>query len=485
MEIPKVIKNIVKKIEENDFEAYLVGGCVRDFVIGKKPKDWDLTTNAAPEKLEEIFPDSFLENDYGTVTVLTKEEDPTLKQVEITPYRIEKDYKDKRHPEDVKFTNNLKEDLARRDFTINAMALKVEEDNYSIVDPYEGQKDLEKRVIRAVRDPQERFNEDALRMMRAVRFATRFDFIIEPETKKAIQDHAASLKDISKERIRDEFIKIINQKKAAAGIRLLRKTKLLSYVIPEFKETYGVAQNKHHIYNVYEHLVRSLEYAARQGFNEEVRLAALFHDIGKPRTKEGQGEAATFYNHEIVSADMTREIMKRLKFSKDKIKKVVKLVRYHLFYYNVDEVGESSVRKLLRGVGEENTRDLVKLRMADRIGSGVPKARPYKLRHLQYMMEKVSRDPISTKKLAVDGNEVMSILDIEPGPKVGQILLILLGEVLEDPAKNDASFLKERVQEISKMNDEEIKKKARITNEEINRIEKKLDEMTKEKYWVQ
>src|SRR6056297_1340566 len=204
MEIPKVIKNIVKKIEKNDFEAYLVGGCVRDFVIGKKPKDWDLTTNAAPEKLEEIFPDSFLENDYGTVTVLTKEEDPTLKQVEITPYRIEKDYKDKRHPENVKFTNNLKEDLARRDFTINAMALKIEKDGYSIVDPYEGQKDLEKRVVRAVRDPQERFNEDALRMMRAVRFTTRFDFIIESETKKAIQDHAASLKDISKERIRDE-----------------------------------------------------------------------------------------------------------------------------------------------------------------------------------------------------------------------------------------------------------------------------------------
>jgi tRNA nucleotidyltransferase/poly(A) polymerase len=215
-----------------------------------------------------------------------------------------------------------------------------------------------------------------------------------------------------------------------------------------------------------------------------VRLAALFHDIGKPRTKRGEGPDATFYGHEIVGAKMTAQILNRLRFPKKDIEKIVKLVRYHLFYYNPGEVGESSVRRLLRKVGKENIEELLQVRMADRIGSGVPKAEPYKLRHLRYMIEKVSRDPISVKMLKVDGNDVMEILKIKPGPKVGQILHILLEEVIDDPKKNEENFLKKEIERLGKLPDDELKRLAKEAKEKIEKIEQKRDEMTKRKYWV-
>jgi hypothetical protein len=213
-------------------------------------------------------------------------------------------------------------------------------------------------------------------------------------------------------------------------------------------------------------------------------LAALFHDIGKPRTKQGEGPDATFYGHEIVGAKMTAQILNRLKFPKKDIEKITKLVRYHLFYYNVDEVGESSVRRLLRKVEPENMTELLQVRMADRIGSGVPKAEPYKLRHLKYVIERVSRDPISVKMLQVNGNDVMKILDIQPGPKVGQILDVLLGYVLEDPQKNDKEFLEKEVKNLGKLSDGELQNLAQKAKKEREKLEMKRDEMTKKKYWV-
>jgi poly(A) polymerase/tRNA nucleotidyltransferase (CCA-adding enzyme) len=385
----------------------------------------------------------------------------------------------------------LEEDLARRDFTINAMAMdvrssKFEVRGYEIIDLFGGKEDLKNKIIRAVGDPRERFSEDALRMMRAVRFSVTLGegWKIEEKTEEAIKENAFWISAISKERIRDEFLKIIMSERAAEGIEKMRQLGLLKYIIPELEEGYKVTQNKHHIYDCYEHYLRSLDYAAKKGFNMYVRLAALFHDIGKPRTKKGEGPDATFYGHEIVGAKMTAQILNRLRFPKKDIEKIVKLVRYHLFYYNPGEVGESSVRRLLRKVGKENIEELLQVRMADRIGSGVPKAEPYKLRHLRYMIEKVSRDPISVKMLKVDGNDVMEILKIKPGPKVGQILQILLEEVIEDPEKNEENFLKKEIERLGRLPDEEIKKLVKEAREKIEKIEQKRDEMTKRKYWV-
>ncbi len=484
MTTPKEIKSVVNKIKSQGFEAYLVGGCIRDLLRGEKPRDWDIATNAKPSKIEKIFPNYFSDNKFGTVTVLTESEDPSLKEIEITPYRSEEQYTDKRHPDKIEWVRNIEKDLSRRDFTINAIAADLEDSDLEIIDPFKGQKDLEKGLIRTVGKPGERFSEDALRIMRAVRFATVLSFEIESKTQKAVKDSASWLKAISKERIRDELMKIIMSENASQGIDLLRELNLLKYVIPELEEGHGVGQNKHHIYGCYEHSLRSLDYAAKQGFNKYVRLAALLHDVGKPRSKEGEGKASTFYNHEIIGANMARKILERLKFSKKDIEKVVKLVRYHLFYYNVGEVSESSVRRLVRKVGLENIDELIQVRMADRIGSGCPKAEPYKLRHLRYLAERVSRDPLSVKKLKVSGDDVIKILGTKPGPKVGQVLDILLGHVISDPEKNNREFLEKQIEKLSKLPEKELQKKAREAKKKRDEIEMKKDEMTKKKYWV-
>jgi poly(A) polymerase/tRNA nucleotidyltransferase (CCA-adding enzyme) len=337
-----------------------------------------------------------------------------------------------------------------------------------------------------VGSPEERFSEDALRMMRAARFAVVLGegWQVETNTAKAIKNNAAWIQAISKERIRDELMKIIMSGRAAEGIELLRKLGLLKYIIPELEEGYGILQNKHHIYDCYEHSLKSLDYAARKNFNKCVRMAALLHDVAKPRCKRGEGQDATFYGHEIVSAKMTAQILNRLKFSKRDIEKIAKLVRYHLFYYNTEEVGESSVRRLVRQVGPENMEELLQVRMADRIGSGVPKAEPYKLRHLKYIVEKVSRDPISVKMLKVNGKDVMKILKIQPGPRVGQILDVLLGYVLFDPKKNKKDFLEKEIKKLGKLPEKKLQKLAQKARGERDKIETKKDEMTKKKYWV-
>jgi len=384
MAIPKEIKLIIEKLQKKGFQAYLVGGCVRDLLRGQEPLDWDVTTNAKPEEIEKIFTKTFRDNQFGTVVVTTKSKNLRLKEIEITPYRIESKYTDKRHPDEIKWAKTLEEDLKRRDFTVNALAMDI---NLEIIDLFNGQRDLQNRIIRAVGNPDERFNEDALRLMRAVRLVTVLDsseasaWQIEPETLKAIKKNNHLLEMISQERIRDELMKIIMSEKGAEGIELLRQLGLLKYIMPELEEGYGVGQNKHHIYEIYDHALRSLRFACQKNFNQSVRLAALLHDIGKPRTKRGQGSDATFYNHEVVGAKMCYQILNRLKFSKKDIEKIVKLVRYHLFYYNAGEVSESSVRRLVRQVEPENMEELLQVRMADRIGSGVPKAEPYKLRH--------------------------------------------------------------------------------------------------------
>ena len=321
-------------------------------------------------------------------------------------------------------------------------------------------------------------------MMRAVRFATTMGWNIENETAKAIKENSDLIRYISQERIRDEFSKIIMSESAMGGIELLRELSLLKHILPELEEGYNIGQNKHHIYSCYEHNMRALDFAAKKNFNKNVRIASLLHDIAKPRVKHGEGSDSTFYGHEIVGAKMARQILDRLRFSNKDIEKITKLVRYHLFYYNVDEVGESSVRRLVRQVGIENMEELLQLRMADRIGSGVPKAEPYKLRHLKYIIDKVSQDPISAKMLKVSGNDVMKILKMKPGPKVGQILDILLGIILEDPKNNKKAFLKKETEKLGKLSDKELTSLVKKSRKDKEQLIVKKDEMTKKKYWV-
>lgn len=485
MNIPKEVKTILEKLEEKGFEGFIVGGCVRDLLTNQTPKDWDITTNATPEEIQKVFPDSFYENEFGTVGVKVRSKeklpDAEVEVVEITTYRTESKYTDKRHPDEIKFAQKLEDDLKRRDFTINAIAMNKAG---QIADPFEGQEDLKKKVVRAVGQPEERFGEDALRMMRAVRLASQLGFIIEPGTLEAIKKHSYQLKKISTERIRDELIKIINSPRAHEGIELLRESGLLEYVIPELLEGVGVEQNLHHIYTVWEHNGRALKYTVEQEYSLEVRLGSLLHDVGKPRSKRGEGRNSTFYGHEVIGAKMTTQIMNRLRFPKDQADKITKLVRWHLFYYNPGEVTESSVRRLVAHIGQENVQDLLKVREADRIGSGVPKAIPYKLRHLKFMIDKVARDPISPKMLKINGDEIMALLSLPPSPKIGLIVNALMEEVLEDPTKNTKDFLGKRVKELNDLSEEKLKELAQAGKSKLAKEEEKEVEKIKQKHFV-
>lgn len=491
--LPGEVQFVAERLKESGYEAHLVGGCVRDLLLAREPKDWDIATNATPEQIQKVFPESVYENQFGTVGVKTEATDPRLKIVEVTTYRKEGKYTDKRHPDEVRFSKTIEDDLSRRDFTVNAMALRYDEDlvelnkntlEAHLVDFYGGQEDLEARVIRTVGVPEERFDEDALRLMRAVRFAVELDFQIDGATRKAIEEKAGLLEMIAKERIRDEFVKIIVSDRAAAGILLLEELDLLRYIIPELREGLGVGQNKHHIYTVFEHNLRALDYTVRMNYSLVVRMASLLHDVGKPRVKKGDGPDSTFHGHEVIGARMALKILDRLRFGKDFTEQVAHLVRNHLFYYNVGEVTAAGVRRFLARVGPENIDDLMQVREADRIGSGVPKAVPYKLRHLLFMIEKVKHDPISPKMLKITGNDVMHLLSESPGPKVGFILAILLEEVLDNPHNNIVEHLEKRALELGKLDVGELKTIADKAKDRKEEFEAGVEEGMKKKYFV-
>jgi len=500
--VPKEVQNICAELVRAGFEAYLVGGCVRDMILEREPKDWDVATNAKPEDVQQLFPDSVYENDFGTVLVKVKSLKSKVESekekrhnallgfstldlepstVEVTTYRIEGKYSDKRHPDAVKFAKTIEEDLSRRDFTVNALAMDF---LGKIVDPFSGQEDIKKKVIRAVGDAEARFNEDALRLMRAVRFAVELDFEIELSTRRAIEKLAGGLEEIAKERIRDEFEKMIMARGAARGILLLEDLDLLRYVLPELREGLGIGQNKHHIYGVFEHSIKSLDYTAKQNYSLAVRLAALLHDVGKPRAKVGDGPDSTFYQHEYIGAKMTVRALDRLRFPKDLVEQVAHLVRRHMFYYNVGAISPAGVRRFIVRVGPENIDDLLRVREADRIGSGVAKAVPYKLRHLLFMIDKVKRDPLSPKMLKVTGDDVMRELGLPEGRRVGWILVALLEEVLEDPKRNDAKELTARMKDLNKLSDAQLQLIALNARNKKDELEGAADEEMKKKHHV-
>lgn len=475
-DIPKEVQYVADTLEHRGFEAYLVGGCVRDLLIEKTPKDWDITTNAHPTEIESLFPETYLNNDYGTVGVVTESEDPRLKVVEVTPYRTESEYSDARRPDSVEFGVSLEEDLKRRDFTINAVAFRLATGEF--VDKFGGEEDIKKKRVRAVGNPAERFNEDALRMMRAVRLAVELDFIIEGETMSAIAQNAINLGRISKERIRDEFVRILESKQPMRGIIFLEKLGLLAFIAPDLLRGIGVEQNQAHAYDVWEHLLRTMQHAANKDWSFDVRLAGLFHDVSKPETRRWSKEKNdwTFHGHEVVGARVTKKALQDLKFPKETIEKIVKLVRWHMFFSDPDQVTLSAVRRTIRNVGEEHIWELMQLRRCDRIGTGRPKEQPFRLRKYTAMVEEALRDPISVKMLKIDGSRIMEIAGEKPGPKLGYTLHALLEEVLEDPLKNTTEYMEKRSLELMKMDELELKKlgeagKARRDEEEAADIE--------------
>lgn len=476
--IPEEVSCVTNSLKKAGFEAYLVGGCVRDLFMGKKPKDWDVTTNATPEQIIPIFPRTFYENMFGTVAVVDEEtKDSSLKIVEVTPYRIESAYSDHRRPDSVKFSQNIEDDLKRRDFTINSIA--YDPDSSEIIDPFGGVVDLNKSIIRAVGDPNIRFREDGLRILRAVRFHVELGFYIEPETEKSIIKNVSILKDISAERIRDEFQKIIMSGRPSDGIELMNKLGILQYILPELQEGIGVEQNRAHSYDVWNHTLKTLQHAADKNLPLHVRLAAIFHDISKPSTRrwDNKTKTWTFHGHEVVGSRVTENVLERLKFSRETINIVKNLVRWHMFFSDTEKITHSAVRRLIANVGKDNVWDLINLRMCDRIGTGRPKENPYRLRKYKAMIEEVMRDPISPQMLKTDGRRIMKILSISPGPRVGQILNILLDAVIEDPRINNEQELDKRTVELNKMSDIELSKlsdmaKNRIQMEESREIKK-------------
>ncbi len=495
-QIPLPVQAVLQTLNEAGFEAYIVGGCVRDLLLERIPKDWDVTTNATPQEIVSLFPESFYENDFGTVGVKVPRFLPATETgkehdiVEVTTYRTESAYTDKRRPDTVSFTQSLEEDLARRDFTMNAIAYGKKHDTWICIDPYQGQSDLKEKCIRTVGNAEERFSEDALRLMRAVRFCAELrspksqkpstEWHIEEQTYQALIKLSENLAHISKERIRDELSKIVVSTSPAFGVELLHTTGLLRYILPELEIGIGVTQNLHHIYTVWEHNLRALETCPSEKLS--VRLACLLHDVGKPHTKRGEGYRATFYNHDHVGARLTEQALTRLRFSKEIVKHAALLVDNHLFYYNVDEVTEASVRRLIKRVGLENMDDLMAVRIGDRLGSGVPKGKPYKLRHLEYMIEKVSRDPLSVKMLALKGTDLMTDLGIPASPKIGILLDILLAEVIENPEHNTRETLLERAKSLQGHDLETLRKLAK------ERIEKQRaadDQKIKQHHWVE
>ncbi|HYE22941.1 MAG TPA: HD domain-containing protein [Candidatus Paceibacterota bacterium] len=478
VQVPDEVRDVTERLRTAGFEAYLVGGCVRDIFLGRKPKDWDVTTNATPEQIQEVFPDSFYTNDFGTVGVLHETEEESLKVIEVTPYRTETGYSDKRRPDSVSFGDNLEDDLARRDFTINAIA--YDEAKGQIIDPYKGQKDIETQVLRTVGDPQERFEEDALRLMRAVRLVAELGFALDADTAAAIQGKAANLGHISKERIRDEFIRILNSKQPMMALILCQQLGLLEHIAPDLSRGIGIDQNQAHSYDVFGHLMRAVQHAADKDWPFEVRLAALFHDVSKPETRRWSDEKRdwTFYGHEVVGSRVTKKVLEDLKFPRETIDKVVKLVRWHMFFSDPDQITLSAVRRMVRNVGEENIWDLLNLRICDRIGTGRPKEQPFRFRKYKAMVEQALRDPISVTMLKTDGSRLMQMFHVEPGPRIGWTLNALLEEVLEDPKHNTEDYLDSRTKELLALPDTELKelgdsgkrKRELAEEEEVSKI---------------
>ncbi len=467
LNLPNEIIELAQKFKNSGYSLYLVGGSVRDLLLEKAAKDWDFTTDAQPEKILEIVPDGFYNNKFGTVGLNTD-----LGVIEITTMRKEGDYKDHRHPSVIGWTDKIEEDLARRDFTINAMALNIVASDKNqessktegeqslkespltldscnltlLVDPYLGQSDLQNKLIRAVGEPDKRFQEDALRIMRAIRFSAQLNFQIEEYTFNAIIANKGLLKEIAWERIRDELFKLLTTENAYQGIVTLKDTGVLEIMLPELTRCFGVVQEgpRHdRVYDIGEHCFLSLKFCPSK--DPLVRFATLLHDIGKPDTYKIAADGnVTFYNHDVVGAHIAKQICRRFNLSNEQTNKVFKLVRWHMFTLTDDQT-DSAIRRFIKNVGLENVDDMMALRIGDRLGGGTQKAVSWRMEKFRERIDQVMQKPFSIKDLKVNGKDIMDTLGIPPGPRVGEILQKLFEEVLEDAEKNNREYLLDQI----------------------------------------
>lgn len=516
LNLPFEVLYLLNQLHKNGFESFLVGGAVRDLVMNFKPnevKDFDFTTNATPLEIQKVFEESFYENKFGTVSVThenliqdlgkfhqlpektladfgqreefkknriidlknakkihislkekvassdqeRKEIKKSIPPFEITTYRSDGEYLDHRRPETVDFGKTIEEDLERRDFTINALAIsinekylqeifaqknlqtvyQVEENNFKLIDLHNGREDIEKRIIRTVGNPDQRFSEDALRMLRAIRLAVQLNMDIETDTYFSIKFHKDLLKFVSAERIRDEFLKILSSDKPAKGIELLDQAELLQNIIPELYEGVDMQQRGHHTTDVWTHSLDSLRYCPSK--DPVVRLASLLHDIGKPASYKEENETITFYSHDILGSRIASKIANRLRLPKKDVQRIFTLVRYHMFHYQENH-SDASIRRFIRRVGFDNIDDILDLREGDRLGSGAKKT-SWRLEEMKQRIIEQLNQPMGLDDLAVNGNDLMSELNLKPSPILGEILDKLLEKVLENPILNEKEKL--------------------------------------------
>lgn len=451
IKLPQSALNIINAFQKAGFECFAVGGSVRDLLLNIPTKGWDFTTNATPEQILELFPDSFYDNQFGTVGIKIRKEtsnnavEPELEDIyEITTYRSEEGYGDHRHPDKITWGKTLVEDLSRRDFTINAIAY----DGKNLIDPYDGATDLAGKLIRTVGSADDRFREDALRMLRAVRFAARLGFTIEEKSARAITSHAALIQKISAERIRDEFLKIITAIHGADAVLVLKNLGLLHYILPELEESFDTPQKspkRHHIYDVGTHSVMAMKYCPST--DPIVKLATLIHDLGKPKTfrKDASG-VITFYNHEVISARIAKNVGIRLRLSRKQSDLLITLVRWHQF--SVDErQTDSALRRFIRRVGKENIEHILALRIGDRLGGGATET-SWRLELYKKRLDEVQKLPFTVADLQVNGHDVMSIFDVPPGRIIGEVLDLVFAEVEKGTLLNERELLLTKLREL-------------------------------------
>lgn len=442
--VPKDVFSICEKLRAAQKRAWIVGGCVRDSLLGKAVADWDVCTDARPDELMKLFPRAIPTGlQHGTVTLVMHGH-----HYEVTTLRGETTYSDGRRPDAVHFVDDITADLARRDFTINAIA--VDPWKGELVDPFAGRADIDRKVIRAVGDARERFSEDGLRVLRAARFSATLEFELDADTFAAIEPTLDTFKKVSAERVRDEWVKTMKAKRPSRAFEVMRTSGILGVTCPELLEGVGMEQNKWHSYDVWKHGMECMDACIGDPI---LRIAALLHDVGKPRSRAFSDKTQdwTFYDHDRIGAEIAHPIATRLRFSNDERERIVSLVRHHLFHY--DQWSDAAVRRWIKRVGSDRIEDLYRLNEADIRGKG-PAFDPSHLSNLEALKAHVAKvlaegAALSTRDLAIDGNTLMKELGLRPGRIIGEILTTLLEEVIAEPSVNEREKLLERARAIA------------------------------------
>ena len=443
-QVPTDVQSICRSLRDRGHRAWIVGGCVRDVIMGRPVSDWDVCTDAKPEQILATFPRAIPTGiKHGTLTVVKNKV-----HYEVTTLRGEGSYSDGRRPDEVHFVDDITDDLLRRDFTVNAMA--VDSSTFELVDPWGGQRDLDAKILRAVGDAKARFSEDGLRVLRAARFSAQLEFELDPDTARAIPETLDTFRKVSLERVRDEWVKAMKAKQPSRAFDVMREGGILGVTCPELLEGAGCEQNRHHVFDVWGHAMACMD-ACVPG-DPILRIAALFHDVGKPRSREWSDKTSdyTFYGHERIGAEMVDPICTRLRFSNDERTRITELVRQHMWHY--DGWQDATVRRWIRRVGLERLDDLYALRRADILGKGPGKTDAEEHERTEALRLHVERilaegNALTVRDLALGGRDLMTELGLAPGRILGEILEHLLEQVLEEPALNERAVLLERARE--------------------------------------